>query len=68
QAQHPRSVYSALPDMETTDWIFIIGLPVLVLLLMGPGMWSENWGWGVLDRFTRLFRRKNREKPKDPDR
>ncbi|MFL5370937.1 MAG: hypothetical protein ACJ78Z_12150 [Myxococcales bacterium] len=54
--------------MEATDWIFIIGLPVLVLLLMGPGMWSENWGWGVLDRFTRLFRRKNREKPKDPDR
>src|SRR3954454_6465297 len=22
--------------MEATDWIFIIGLPILVLLLMGP--------------------------------
>jgi len=54
--------------MEATDWIFIIGLPLLVLLLMGPGMWSENWGWGMLDRFARLFRRKNGKSPKDRDR
>ena len=52
--------------MEATDWIFIIGLPILVLLLMGPGMWSENWGWGMLDRFARRFGHKNGKEAKDP--
>ena len=48
--------------METRDWVFIIGLPVLALLLTGPGLWSENWGWGTLDR---LLRRKKKEGPRD---
>jgi hypothetical protein len=52
--------------MEATDWIFIIGLPVLVLLLLGPGMWSENWGWETLDRVARVFRRKHPKGEKDP--
>jgi len=47
--------------METRDWVFIIGLPVLALLLTGPGLWSENWGWGTLDR---LLRRKKKEAPR----
>jgi hypothetical protein len=24
----------------------VIGLTLLTLLLTGPGMWSEKWGWG----------------------
>jgi hypothetical protein len=48
--------------METRDWVFIIGLPVLALLLTGPGLWSENWGWGTLDR---LLRRRKKEGPAD---
>jgi hypothetical protein len=43
--------------MEASDWIFILGLPLLVLLLTGPGLWSENWGWGLFDR---LFHRKKK--------
>ena len=46
--------------MESTDWYFILGLALLVLLLLGPGMWSENWGWGLLDRLDRFFRRKKK--------
>jgi len=33
------------------DWWTVampIGLTVLGLLLTGPGMWSESWGWGWL--------------------
>jgi hypothetical protein len=44
-----------LRRMEASDWIFILGLPLLVLLLTGPGLWSENWGWGLFDR---IFGRK----------
>ena len=51
-----------IAGMETRDWVFIIGLPVLALLLTGPGLWSENWGWGTLDR---LLRRKKKEVPGD---
>ncbi len=35
------------------DWWTVampIGLTVLGLLLTGPGMWSDRWGWGVLGR------------------
>jgi hypothetical protein len=42
--------------------IVVLGLPLLFLLLTGPGMWSEKWGWRVMDRlersWNRLFRRK----------
>jgi hypothetical protein len=46
--------------MDSTDWYFLFGLAILALLLMGPGMWSENWGWGALDRVARLFRGKKK--------
>lgn len=40
-------------------WIVVIvGLTVLTLLLTGPGLWSEKWGWKT---FERLFR--DRRKP-----
>lgn len=35
------------------DWWTVampIGLTLLGLLLTGPGMWSERWGWGWLRR------------------
>jgi hypothetical protein len=50
--------------MDAKDWVFILGLPLLALLLTGPGLWSENWGWGVLDR---LLRRKKKEKAPPSD-
>jgi hypothetical protein len=46
--------------MDRTDWYFLFGLAILALLLMGPGMWSEKWGWGALDRVARLFRGKKK--------
>jgi hypothetical protein len=30
-----------------------IGLTLLTLLLSGPGMWSDSWGWGWLERRKR---------------
>jgi len=42
--------------------IIVLGLPLLFLLLTGPGMWSEKWGWRAMERlersWNRLFRRK----------
>ena len=41
--------------------IIVLGLPLLLLLLTGPGMWSEKWGWKTMgkleERWKRLFRR-----------
>jgi hypothetical protein len=41
--------------MEITGEIvlFVVGLVVLSLLLTGPGMWSEKWGWGVFRKRPR---------------
>jgi hypothetical protein len=49
--------------MQATDWIFILGLPLLVLLLTGPGLWSETWGWDLLDWLLR-----HKKKDEDPTR
>ena len=52
-------------ESEVTYFLIIVlGLPLLFLflLLTGPGMWSETWGWRVMGRlersWNRLFRRK----------
>ena len=51
--------------MDPEVWYFlviVIGLPLLLLLLTGPGMWSEKWGWKTMRRleagWERLVRRK----------
>lgn len=28
----------------------LLGFVVLVLLVTGPGLWSESWGWKWLDK------------------
>jgi hypothetical protein len=30
-----------------TTWtiVFVLGLTALTILLTGPGLWSEKWGW-----------------------
>ena len=35
-------------EFDVYFWLIVVGLPLLVLLLTGPGMWSEKWGWGLL--------------------
>ena len=63
--EHP-NVVCAHPTPVTSEvayfLIIVVGLPLLFLLLTGPGMWSEKWGWRVMDRlersWKRLFRRK----------
>lgn len=43
------------------QWEWLVGvvvLTVLALLLTGPGMWSEKWGWG-------WFEEKRRRPPKE---
>jgi hypothetical protein len=37
--------------------VIVFGLPLLLLLLTGPGMWSEKWGWRTLERLERVWRR-----------
>ena len=38
--------------MEIDLWTVLmpIGLTALAILLTGPGMWSEKWGWSLLER------------------
>jgi len=38
--------------------VIVFGLPLLLMLLTGPGMWSEKWGWGALNALSRLWKRK----------
>lgn len=38
----------------------VIGLTLATILLTGPGMWSEKWGWKWLER------RRERKKPGKP--
>ena len=37
----------------------VLGLTVLTLLLTGPGMWSDKWGWGW---FTKHDERKDEKR------
>lgn len=46
-------------DIDAQTIWMIVALLVLTLLMTGPGMWSEKWGWKALDR---LLRRKNQSK------
>ena len=48
----------------TLDFILIVlVLPVLALLVTGPGMWSEQWGWRVLEAIERWWERAVRKAP-----
>ena len=42
--------------------LFVVGLTVLALVLTGPGMWSEKWGWRWFgkDGWTWLKKRKKK--------
>ena len=47
--------------------IIVFGLPLLLLVLTGPGMWSEKWGWRALERVERLWKRAtHRGAPPEP--
>jgi hypothetical protein len=37
--------------------VIVFGLPLLLLLLTGPGMWSERWGWRTVQRLERFWYR-----------
>ena len=43
--------------------IIVLGLPLHLLLLTGPGMWSEKWGWRAMERLERFWNRIVRRKP-----
>jgi hypothetical protein len=38
------------PLVDTSTALWILGLIVLTIVLTGPGLWSENWGYGFLDK------------------
>jgi hypothetical protein len=51
--------------VDSEIWYFLIivlGLPLLLLLLTGPGMWSEKWGWGTLEKLERFWHRLTRRR------
>ena len=48
----------------TLEFILIVlVLPVLALLVTGPGMWSERWGWRALEAVERWWKRTVRRAP-----
>jgi hypothetical protein len=55
--------------MGSEVWYFLIlvvGLPLLLLLLTGPGMWSEKWGWRALEKLEQSWRRLTRRRDRKP--
>ncbi len=38
------------PLIDTSTALWVLGLIVLTIVLTGPGLWSENWGYGFLDK------------------
>lgn len=50
--------------MDMTAWtvMVVVGLTALTVLLTGPGLWSEKWGWKWLERRPRP----KRDPPKRP--
>jgi hypothetical protein len=57
----PVCVHRTAVDPEISYFLIIVlGLPLLLLLLTGPGMWSEKWGWRTLDKLEGLWRRLTR--------
>ncbi|HET7785479.1 MAG TPA: hypothetical protein VFL36_05875 [Myxococcales bacterium] len=51
-------------DSDTGYFLIIVfGLPLLLMLLTGPAMWSEKWGWSALDRIEQFFKRAGGSKP-----
>jgi hypothetical protein len=41
----------------------VLGLTILTLLLTGPGMWSEKWGWGWFTKHDKAEGEKREEAP-----
>ena len=41
----------------------VLGLTILTLLLTGPGMWSEKWGWGWFTKRDKAVGDKREEAP-----
>lgn len=37
-------------EIDPLAVVGVVALTALCVLLTGPGMWSEKWGWGVLRR------------------
>jgi hypothetical protein len=45
-------------DLDLKTLLIVVIVPTLLaVLLTGPGMWSEKWGWGWFD--------KKRRRPRD---
>jgi hypothetical protein len=42
--------------------LLVVGLPVLFILLTGPGLWSDKWGWRTLDALQRWWERRSDRK------
>lgn len=41
---------AAMFGLDRTQVIGLVVLLVLTVLLTGPGLWSETWGWGWLTK------------------
>ena len=63
-AERPRFGIST----QNKERLLSIFSPILLLLLTGPGMWSEKWGWGALDRVESWFRRGSGRRSRQPAR
>jgi len=40
-------------EVDTETLVYVVVLVIVAVLFTGPGMWSEKWGWKLLDRFKR---------------
>lgn len=54
-------------DIDGSWLAIVIGLTLLCVLLTGPGMWSEKWGWGWFSRAEKGPARQAEERRPDQD-
>ena len=40
-------------DIDVWTVALVVGLTALTILLTGPGLWSEKWGWRWLEKRKR---------------
>ncbi|BDG08534.1 hypothetical protein [Anaeromyxobacter paludicola] len=55
-------------DLDLTTVLGVLALTALAVLLTGPGLWSESWGWWMLgDRKRRGARQADGRPPAPRD-
>ena len=54
-------------NLPASDWMFLLGIVVLVMLFMGTGLWSNHDEMPITYLWRRLRGKKGPKPPEPPD-